>query len=36
MDWLARVDEQEDVVYGHANNNDESDESGDDDDAYID
>ncbi len=27
-DWLTRVDKQEDVVYGHAN---EKDESGDDD-----
>ena len=35
-DWLARVDEQEDVVYGHANDNDESDGSEDNDDAFID
>ncbi len=35
MDWLARVDEQEDVVYDHANNNDKYDEE-DDNDDYID
>ena len=35
-DWLARVDKQEDVVYGHANDNDESDGSEDNDDAFID
>ncbi len=35
-DWLARVDEQGDVVYGHANDNDESDGSEDNDDAFID
>ena len=39
-DWLARVDEQEDVIYGHANDNDDSDDSNggrmDDDDDYID
>ena len=23
-DWLAQVDEQEDIVYGHANDHDES------------
>ena len=38
-DWLARVDEQEDVIYGHANDNDDSDDSNGgrmDDDDYID
>jgi hypothetical protein len=35
-DWLARVDEQEDVVYSHANDNDESDDNEDDNDDYID
>ena len=38
-DWLAWVDEQEDVVYGHINDNDESgDENGGRmvDDKYID
>jgi hypothetical protein len=35
-DWLAWVDEQEDVVYGHANDNDESDDNEDDNDDYID
>jgi hypothetical protein len=34
-DWLAWVDEQEDVVYGHANDNDESDDKEDDNDDYI-
>ena len=26
MEWLAWVEEEEDVVYGHANANDESDD----------